>query len=836
LVVFSYMSAKYGKNSIFRNSYSFYFRPMKYFYLLLLSFSVSLSLQAQNKVAGYQVNGQIVEKIKGNGVPFATVIIKNDSIKVKKALACDASGRFSISLSVPLKYTLIVSSIGYKEFSLPIIISQPKTDLGKLTMEEGVLLKDVTVTAQKPLVKIDPDKIVYSMDSDPEAQTNNALEMLRKVPLITVDSEENITLNGQSNFKVLVNGKSSSMMSTNFKEALKSLPANTIRDIEVITNPSSKYDAEGVGGIINIITSKKTINGYNGSLSSGVDARGSVNLNAYLALKFKKFSISSRYFGSQIKQPESRSNITSEYFNNTDYHYSSSAGNSAYKGLSNGYTGEASYEIDSLNLISLSFWGYQSSYENNGLTETQYMNTGNVITRLYNNLIKSNNSSGSLSGNIDYQKTYKKPDKSLTFSYKLDNNPRTTRNTSGVNGLINYPSYSQLSENDAVGREQTFQADYYDPITKKHQVEGGVKFILRQNSSSSEIFRDNVKLDNVNDLDYNQYIMGLYAGYLIKWKKLSTKTGLRLERTWNDGSSKTSGINTDFTNRLFNLVPYITFSYMPKQGQTIKLSYTQRLSRPGIWYLNPYVNNSDSLNISYGNPKLKSEVSHSFELGYTYFSPKISFSATSSSSFANNSIENISRVELNGATVSTYENIGKNQRYGLNLYFSYRPSGKLNIYFNGGVNYSKLEANTNYSISNKGFSYRGYVGGRLTLWKDGSVNTSVGLYSSSIMLQGRSSSFFYTSFGASQYLLKRKLMLTVSTSDPFWHRKKYSSESKDITFYSHIDYSYPAQNVRLSVTYNFGKMDLQVKKARRGINNDDIKSGGSTQGTSTQQQ
>ena len=803
---------------------------MKYFYLLLLSFSVSLPVLSQNKAINYQVSGQIVEKITGKGVPFATVIIKNDSIKVKKAQACDVSGHFSVNLSAPLKYIMIVSSVGYKEFNIPLIVSKLKTDLGKLAMEEGIELKEVTITAQKPLVKIDPDKIVYSMESDPESQVNNALEMLRKVPLITVDAEDNITLNGQSNFKVLVNGKSSSMMSTNFKEALKSLPANTIKDIEVITNPSSKYDAEGVGGIINIITSKKTIGGYNGSVSSGVDARGSLNWSAYLATKIKKFSFSARYYGSQFKQPESHSISSTEYFNNTDYRYSNSNGNTSYKGLSNGFSGEASYDIDSLNLISLSFWGYQGSYQNNGFNETQYMNTSGDITRMYDNYMKSKNSFGSLSGNIDYQKTYKKPDKSLTFSYKLDNNPRTVRNTTEIDGITNYPSYSQLSENDAVGREQTFQADYYDPITKIHQVEGGVKFILRQNTSNSEIFRDNVQLDNTNDLDYNQYIMGAYAGYLIKWKKLSTKTGLRLERTWNDGNSKTSGINTVFTNRLFNLVPYITFSYMPKQGQTIKLSYTQRLSRPGIWYLNPYVNNTDSLNISYGNPTLKSEISHSSELGYTYFTPKFNFSATSSASFVNNSIERISKVEPNGSTANTYQNIGKDQRYGLNLYVSYRPSGKLNIFFNGGGNYSKLEANNGYAITNEGFNYRGSLGGRWTLWKDGSVNANFGVYSSSIMLQGKSSSFSYTSLGVSQYLLKRKLMLSVSASDPFRYKKKYTSESKDITFYSHNEYSYLAQNVRLSVTYNFGKMNLQVKKARRGIQNDDLKSGGSSQG------
>lgn len=809
---------------------------MKNFFLLMAGLVLFYSLPAQQNVTRYIVSGQVIEKVKGDGVPFATVIIKNDSLKVQKAQACDASGRFSLEINVPQKYIIVVTSVGYKEYSMPVVISQLKTDLGKIAMEEGVMLQEVTVSAQKPLVKIDPDKITYSMESDPEAQTNNALEMLRKIPLITVDAEDNITLNGQSNFKVLVNGKSSSMMSSNFKEALKSLPANTIKDIEVITNPSSKYDAEGVGGIINIITNKKTINGYNGSVSTGIDQRGSLNSSAYLALKIKKFNFSSRYYLSQIRQPESRTSIETEYFNNTEYHYSASNSNSVYKGWGNGYTGEASYDIDSLNLISLSFWGSLASYTNNGFTETRYMNIDNDVTRLYNNLINRRNKSGFLSGNIDYQRTYKKPDKSLTFSYKLDNNPSLIRSISGVEGIINYPSYSQISENEAVGREQTFQADYYDPITKTHQVEGGVKFILRQNTSNSEIFRDNIKLDNVNDLDYDQYIMGLYAGYLIKWKKLSAKTGLRLERTWNDGISRTSGTDTEFTNRLFNVVPYVTLSYMPKQGQSIKLSYTQRLSRPGIWYLNPYVNNADSLNISYGNPLLKSEISHSFELGYTYFTPKINLSVTASSSFANNSIERISRVETNGATVSTYENIGKDQFYGLSTYFAYRPSGKLNISFNGGITYSKLEANTGYSISNDGFSYRGSLTGRWTAWKDGSISPYMMIYSPTVMLQGKYSAFYYTGLSVSQYFLKRKLSVSVSTIDPFWHRKKYTNESKDITFHSNIVNSYPAQNVRISTVFNFGKMDLQVKKARRGIRNDDLKSGGESQGGTTQQQ
>jgi outer membrane receptor protein involved in Fe transport len=269
---------------------------------------------------------------------------------------------------------------------------------------------------------------------------------------------------------------------------------------------------------------------------------------------------------------------------------------------------------------------------------------------------------------------------------------------------------------------------------------------------------------------------------------------------------------------------------MPKQGQTYKASYTQRLSRPDIYYLNPYINNLDSLNISYGNPSLKAEISHSFELSYTYFSPKFNFSLTPNASLVNNSIESLSTIETSGATITTFQNIGKNQRYGISLYFNFTPSSKINVNFNGNVRYSKLEANNGYAISNEGFSYNGYMGGRCTLWKDGSVNLNCGAFSSSIMLQGKSSTYFYTSIGVSQYLLKRKLMLNLSTSDPFWHKKKYIYDSKDVTFFTHNVYTQLAQMVRFNLTFNFGKMDLQVKKAQRGIQNDDVKSGGKGEG------
>jgi opacity protein-like surface antigen len=207
---------------------------------------------------------------------------------------------------------------------------------------------------------------------------------------------------------------------------------------------------------------------------------------------------------------------------------------------------------------------------------------------------------------------------------------------------------------------------------------------------------------------------------------------------------------------------------------------------------------------------------------------------STSAAFVNNTIERISKVESNAATVSTYKNIGKNERYGLNCYLNYRPTQKFSIYMNGGINYSKLEAFSEYAIVNDGFSYRGYMGGRLTVWKNGTVSANGSVSSASIRLQGKSSSYFYAGFGLSQYFLKRKLMLSFCQRSFLY--KNRDQQKLRCYFSSRSEYSYLAQTVRISMTYNFGKMDLKVRKASRGIQNDDLKGGSSSEQGETQQQ
>lgn len=807
----------------------------KLFLILVVIFSLSLVTIAQPPTKSYLIKGLVADSVSGDGLPYATISVQSLTQGVVKRLATDASGKFDFIMTSTGKYNVIFQSIGYQNLKKEIILNGEKTkiDLGTVKINPGVQnLDEVSVVALKPLVRTEVDKIVYSTEVDPESKTNNALEMLRKVPLVTVDGEDNIQVKGTSNYKILINGKSSSMMSQNPKDVLRSLPASTIKDIEVITNPSSKYEAEGTGGIINIITTKKQIDGFMGRVNAGVDSRGGWNSGIYATSKIKKFGISFNYNYNEFRQPKSESFSLRENFLSPTNRFTQTEGLNNYRGSSNMAMGEASYEIDSLNLVSLSFWGYMGNYIGNGNTLSQDFDINNTLTRKFNNLTIMDMTNASISGNIDYQRTFKKPDKTFTVSYKLDRSPRNSDNINAIDGLLNYPSYKQRSTNEASGTEQTIQIDYYDPLTKMHQIEAGLKYILRQNVSNSDVLRYDLTTNQwnrdaskINDLDYDQHIFGFYAGYVLKLKKFSVKSGLRAEGTINDGIFK-SIKDTTFNNRMFNLIPYITLSQNLDKGQNLKLSYTQRLSRPGIWYLNPFVNDIDPLNISYGNPELDAEKSHTFDFSYGKFSPKYNFNISLNSAFTNNTIEQISTMQSNGIKVTTYQNIGKNQRHGVYIYGMLRVKQKLTINTNIGATYTILESNDGRGLKNEGFNYNGSLNCRYTAWKNGTVSASGGVFSPRIMLQGQSSTYYYNNISISQEMLKKKLTASLSVSNPFSNRLKYEMTYDDPTFHQEmVTYSYTRQ-LRFNISYRFGQMKGEIKKAKRGIKNEDVKSGG----------
>ncbi len=796
--------------------------------LLLMLFI--LPAAAQEKI---RITGSVTDAETGKGIGFATVSLADSTQKAVAAWTCDGNGKFDYTAKIQGEFTATVSAMGYAAQQRKVTLAAPRTDLEPFALKPGTQLDGITVTTVRPLVRNEADKIAYSVDADPETPSSSVLDILRKVPLVTVDAEDNVRVQGQTNFKVLINGKSSSLMDRNFKEVARGMPAASVKDIEVITSPSSKYEAEGVGGIINIVTDRKRLSGYNGSVGLSGDSNGGYGGNGYLSAQFGKLTLSANGGYMKGKHPESSFESSSENRLSDDARYLSSSGKNKNSYNYGYYNLEASYEIDTFNLVTLALWGHGGEYNYNSSGRTLQTDAGFNPVMAYNSVGSGGGNYGGLSGNIDYQRIFRKPEKTLTFSYKLDNSPGGSHYENTLERLLNYTEPDRRSDNDTWSREQTLQIDYVDPITKMHSIEAGAKFILRQNGNDPMTYSrpDDTQpwvYDQArkNALDYDQYILGIYGTYALKYKKFTGKAGIRGETTWNDGVFTTAVSRTPMSNTLFNPIPYVNLSYAPKPGARYSLSYTQRLSRPGIWYLNPYVDDSNPMSIRHGNPDLKSEISHTFNASYGRFGPKVNFTIGPNVSITDNSIEQVIFVHENGVVESTYANVGKRNFYGLNLYGSYRTaSGKFSVSVNGAGRY--VDISDQAGNGNSGFAGDLNFNGMASVWKNASVFVNGFWSSPRIMLQGEGAGYYYYSIGINQKLLKKKLTLSLSATNLFNRYVNFWQQYDTPSLYQRSDFKNQMRNFRLGLSYNFGKAQVQVKKARRGIQNDDVKAGGS---------
>ncbi len=788
------------------------------------------------------VRGQLAGPTDNDPLPYATISISREgaSEKVVKKLAADEKGNFSVSLPAG-KYVFTFQFVGMNPLKKNVEVStRMPTDLGKIVLSESsTQLDEISVVAQRPLVKVEIDKLTYSAKDDPEASTSSVLDLLRKVPMVTVDGEDKIQLKGSTNFKIYLNGKPSNMITNNPSQVLKSMPANSIKDIEVITDPGAKYDAEGVGGIINIITDKRVDDGYSGSVGANGDTYGGYGGNAYLALKYGKFGFTGNASYYHHSRPESESTYIREDFAPNPENVLTQDGTNKSKGGGLFFSGALSYEPDTLNLFNLSVSRFGGDFSSTGLQNALSKGAQNYSYRAHS---FSEQEYGGVELSVDYQRNFKKKGEMLTFSYRFQQNPNDGEYESrftDVTGNYFYPEgYRRKSINDAGGKEHTGQIDYVNPLTNKHTVETGLKYIFRQNTSESDNtyfdVEDNtwkVDLSRKNDLDHDQHIVSGYAGYSFKTGKIGVKTGLRGEYTDQDihfMSAKDTTIQTHF----FDLVPSLTFSYQLGMAQTLRVGYNMRISRPGIWYLNPYVNDLNPTNISYGNPKLDAEQSHSFNINFGSFSQKVNLNASLSYSFTKNAIAYYSFIK-NGVTHNTYDNIGKNQNLGLNLYGSWTPSAIIRLYANANVNYTDIRSTNDNQLKNNGFSGEGFGGLMLTFPKDFRVGANAGIFSGRVQLQTSQSAFYFYSFNVMKSFLNKKLDVNLSASNPFAEFVEFSSTTKGEGFMQKSTFMQPMRSFRLSVTYRFGDLKTSIKKVQRTISNDDVKAGESSSQTGT---
>ena len=572
--------------------------------VLLWMLMISGLLAAQNTAnTSFQVKGILLDSLTQEGEPYATIkIVKKEApAKALKMLVTDMKGQFQEKVPGTGNFVMTITSVGrtpiVKDFSVKA--GEKLVDFGTLyIVDASNELGQVEVVAQKPLVKADIDKIEYNVQDDPDAQSNSVLEMLRKVPLVTVDGEDNIQVNGSSSFKVYVNGKPNNMMSNNPTEVLKSMPANSIKHIEVITNPGPKYDAEGVGGILNIVTVGSGLEGYTATFSANVSNRGAGG-GAFGTIKSGKLTVSARYNYNYNDQPRNYSSgsqhvtpeAVTENSSNLDYDGSNKGHGSFQSGSM-----EASYEIDTLRLVTMSFGLWGGGNKSNGSTDyiatfPENINAAPIYS--YSAFNRSKSSWYSIDGGIDYQRLFKVKDRMLTFSYKINTRPQTSDSyteyeiDNGYNpDWADYLNRLKNQHNDGEQNttEHTFQADYTTPIGKLHTLEAGAKYILRNNSSEDDRF----DADDTGKYEYNKDqsshykhlndIIAAYLGYGLKVKRLSGRLGLRYEHTIQDVKYLV-GRGEDFTKNFDDVVPSASIGYKLTDMSNLRLGYNMRIYR-----------------------------------------------------------------------------------------------------------------------------------------------------------------------------------------------------------------------------------------------------------------
>ena len=826
--------------------------------LLLIMLVVSSLVAAQNAAPTFQIKGVLLDSLTQEGEPYATIkIVKKEApANALKMLVTDMKGKFQEKVPGTGNFVMTISSIGrntiVKDFTVKA--GEKLVDFGTLYITDASNeLGQVEVVAQKPLVKADIDKIEYNVQDDPDSKSNSVLEMLRKVPLVTVDGEDNIKVNGSSSFKVYVNGKPNNMMSNNPTEVLKSMPANSIKHIEVITIPDPKYDAEGVGGILNIVTVGSGLEGYTATFSGNVSNMGAGG-GLFGTVKSGKLTVSARYNYNYNDRPRSysggnRRTVGDVTEGSSDLDYDGSS-----KGHGNFQSGsmEASYEIDTLRLVSMSFglWGGGNNSTSINNTLATAPGTSNELYR-YVSDGRSKSSWYSIDGGVDYQRMFHVKDRMFTLSYKINTSPQTSDSYSTYNDMHAATDWEDFLKrlydlnNDGSQNttEHTFQADYTTPIGKIHTLEAGAKYILRDNSSEDDRYERQIGTtgDYVLDEEHSSHykhqndILAAYMGYGLRVKKISGRLGVRYEHTKQE-VKYLLGRGDDFNKNFDDVVPSASIGYKLTDMSNLRFGYNMRIYRPGIWYLNPYLNDSNPTNISQGNSHLDSEKSHSFNLSYSNFTQKFNINLSARYSFTNNSIEQVTEqvkdTEIEGlqnptgkeVLYSTYQNIGKSRNASLSGYVNWNATSNTRIYANLYGNYTYMEGAN--GLKNDGWNLFAYGGAQQSLPHDWRISLNIYGQTPWIMLQGKGSSFFDYGLSVNKSFLNKRLTLSAFASNFF---KKYTSPTSSIEGVGFTQDSwnrYTRQRFRVSVSYRIGELKASVKKAARTISNDDVKGGG----------
>jgi outer membrane receptor protein involved in Fe transport len=821
------------------------------FFTGVFALMMSIAAYAQPPVAPDQgkIVGVVIDSLTKAGVEFANVALLDPSTKSPiNGNVCDDKGKFEITKVANGTYYLSVSFVGYNTKTIKVQLSNKNNDinLGSIILSpSATMLKIVEVTGQKQLVEEKVDRLVYNAENDATAKGGDATDVLRRVPLITVDLDGNVSLRGSQNIKVLINNKPSTITASSISDALKQIPADQIKTVEVITSPSAKYDAEGSAGIINIITKKNTLEGLTMNINSSAGFRGS-NLGLQGGYRKGKLGLTLGGFGrAQYNTPGKFSNDQRTFPNSTTTFENNQTASTRQQNLFGNYTLGADYDINKNNSLTGSVrFGIRDGHSyQDGLT-TQFQR---LISEVADSTSKSMryvnqlNTSHSVDASINYTHLFAKQNREFNLLTLYSRNV-------GNNNFINTTFYENKDTiyyikniNPTLNTEATIQADYQTPIKDNQMFEIGAKEIMRHatsNANYQQAFADgnyNPYTGNIyksSTLDYTQNITAGYVSYTLTTpSKYSFKAGTRYEYTTVDAQTSTGPFSTSYGV----IVPSLNISKRLGDGSMLKFSYNRRIQRPSIQNLNPNVVASNPLSKSSGDPRLSPEYTNNYEIGLNKFIKSTTLNFSGFMRNTDNAITQIRYDEGGGVIHTTYANIGIQDAYGASLFANVVISNKFSLSGGSDVYFSSLKNpgisttdKLNPTAKNSGWVYNMRAFGNYTIGKGWGLQFFGFYRGQQVTLQGYQGAFRIYSLSIQKEFNEKRGSVGIGAENFATPSIVVRSSSVSPLVNQQSANTFYNFNFKITFSYRIGKLSMSQpqKKSGKSINNDDLKDNG----------
>ncbi len=808
--------------------------------LLVFLITAGKAQETNNKNSGASITGKISDSVSAKPIEYATVTLFIDGNKkpVNGAVSSN-EGTYKLTEVDPGNYKIVVECLGYQSFTMNNIQVAKKASVSLtpiVLIKKTVLLQGVTVSSTAGLIENKIDKLVFNAEKDITSQSGVATDILKKVPQVSVDVDGNVQLAGSSSIKFLINGKPSTAFGSSIADVLQSIPASQIKSIEVITNPGAKYDAQGLGGIINIILKQSRVKGINGniSLTAGtLNENGSFNFNARKGdfgvnafVSGNNRLMTTVPFASQRLSVDTAGKKNISLQQDATSHYKRHGGESGigfdwtYK-KKNNFTGSFRYG-------QFGYSGYSNTNQSQLVTD---QNNGSLLSSIATiNRTTSDNNFYSTDISLNYKRTFNKEDQELEIGFN-SSQEKSKGNFSNSQLLQPQDSlyYGTYSGNPGAEKAKELQLDYTQPIAENVKVGVGGKIVIGDISSNSTVFgyRPVPKIYSYdtalsNGLDYKQHVYALYGEISFPAGKLfDTKLGGRYERT--EINSFYSNAQQQAGKHGYNtFVPSIFFSKKLGENKILKLSYSKRIERPDYNDLNPYINTTDTKNISAGNPYLQPEIGHRVELSLSKnFEKAGSFMISAFYRNNNHDIQpfivfypslKVGDSVYTNVSVSTRQNIGTENNMGMNAFVDLHIDSKLAIRSNLAFFKRHTINALDPGYNSNSFNYRINMNASYQFGATLAGEFFGNFNSPRNEAQGKYPSFTSYSMALRKQFWNKKGSLALSAINPFSRYVNQTTELFGPNFTVNSTRRIPFRSIALNFTWKFGR--LEFKKDR----------------------